>query len=95
MLKLPMQDLKDSVMTGLVKQSIKANVKQFREARKEYHYWHDKVNGCDRGSREYLKYTIFADQHFYEYVTIKHTLIRLFPDHEQMIIDCLYIGRMR
>ena len=90
-----MQDLKDSVMTGLVKQSIKANVKQFREARKEYHYWNDKCNEYDRGSSEYLKYTIFADQHFYEYVTIKDTLLRLFPDHEQMIIDCLYSGRVR
>ena len=82
-------------MDTLVKQAIKANVKQFREARKEYHYWNDKCNECDRGSREYLKYTIFADQHFYEYVTIKDTLIRLFPAQKQMIIDCLYDGRER
>tara|TARA_R100000541_G_scaffold136_2_gene474 strand:- start:141 stop:428 length:288 start_codon:yes stop_codon:yes gene_type:complete len=90
MLKLPMQDLKDSVMTGLVKQSIKANGEQFSKARKEYHYWNEKVKECDRGSRDYLKYTIFADQYFYEYVTIKGTLIRLFPDHEDLIIEALY-----
>ena len=85
-----MQDLKDSVMTGLVKQAIKANVKQFHEAKKEYYYWNGKCNECDRGSREYLKYTIYADQHFYEYVTIKDTLIRLFPDHKDLIVEGFY-----
>ena len=90
MLKLPIQDSNDKVMTGLVKQAIKVNVKQFRAAREEYYYWNAKCNECDRGSREYLKYTIFADQHFYEYVTIKDTLIRLFPEHKDLIVDSLY-----
>ena len=90
MLKLPMQDSNDKVMMGLVKQAIKSNVKQFRAAREDYHYWNAKCNECDRGSREYLKYTTFADQHFYEYVTIKDTLLRLFPEHEDLIVESLY-----
>lgn len=84
MLKLPTTE-------QLVKQAIKANLKQFREARKDHRYWADKMREFPRESNQYLKYENFADQHFYEFVTIKDTLIRLFPDHEELIVDKLYI----
>lgn len=86
MLKLPTMDT-------LVKQAIKANIKEFREAREEYDFWNAKAKKADDGSRDKEKYILFADQYFYEYVTIKHTLIRLFPDYEEKIIDCLYGAR--
>ena len=82
--------IKLNTVETILDQAIKANVKEFRESKKEYYYWNAKVNECERGSKDYLKYTIFADQHFYEYMTIKHTLIRLFPDYEEKIIDGLY-----
>lgn len=83
MLKLPTTE-------QLVMQAIKANKKHYKEAEKEYYYWWDRINKQEAETGEVNpRYVEYKESYFTEFVTIKHTLVRLFPKYEDLIIDNL------
>ena len=73
----------------LVEQAIQANIEAYRTAEKDYYYWVDALADpeCDPVKR--TDYTEFKESSFAEFMAIKGTLERLFPNHKEEIFDGL------
>ena len=73
----------------LVEQAIQANVEAYRTAEKDYYYWIEALADpeCDPVKR--TDYIAFKESSFAEFMAIKGTLDRLFPNHKEEIFDGL------
>ena len=70
----------------LVEQAIAANVEAYRKAEQDYYHWHKRLMREDCTPDKAATYSEFKEASFSEFMAIKETLLRLFPDHKEQII---------
>lgn len=73
----------------IIKDAVKVNLQEFKKARKEYLRWRKRRENAT-SELEAKTFEVHENEMFYVYYTIKQTLVRLFPDHEDLIMDELY-----
>ena len=73
----------------LVEQAIQANIKAYRKAEKDYYYWTEALHDPECDPEKRTTYAEFKESSFAEFVAIKETLNRLFPNHRAEIFDGL------
>lgn len=73
----------------LVEQAIQANVEAYRKAEKDYYYWAEALADPECDPEKRTTYVEFKESSFAEFMAIKETLNRLFPNHKEEIFDGL------
>lgn len=73
----------------LVEQAIQANVEAYRKAEKDYYYWIEALTDPECDPEKRTTYVEFKESSFAEFMAIKGTLDRLFPNHKEEIFDGL------
>jgi len=73
----------------LVEQAIQANVEAYRKSEKDYYYWTEALADPECDPEKRTTYVEFKESSFAEFMAIKETLNRLFPNHKEEIFDGL------
>ena len=78
-----------NTIDALVEQAILANVEAYRKAEKDYYYWTEALADPECDPEKRTTYVEFKESSFAEFMAIKETLNRLFPNHKEEIFDGL------